>query len=164
MSPIPKPPRRDKTPVEKALDRMLEQARQGQMPMPTGAIIHPNDLQALLGTMTLEQQLEASLWSVARMHAPIYTQEALYTHVGPGHMEDDWYVKRLNGTEEVFLLCKCQTILVLSRCAYFFNGKEGDADGNKPRQGDRCEEPAFPKEATYRRDIRCGFHKVRVMR
>lgn len=211
MNPIPKPPRHDKTPVQKAIDEILR-----QWPRPKGVIVHPSlsdkdiadlkaaiesaskpviapppsgvtggpltkawedwmktppsqqnvtlvphQVQAAVSATALEQQLEDSLWAMARLHAPIYTREALYTHVGPGHMEDDWYIKRLNGTEEVFLLCKCQTILVLSRCAYFFDGFEADVSGNKPRSGDRCEEPAFVKEAQYRRDVRCGFHKDR---
>jgi hypothetical protein len=99
----------------------------------------------------LQQQLEDSLWSLANMHTPVFTHEALYQHVGPGHMEDDWYVKRVY-PEEVHLLCKCRMILVLARCAY----------GHDVPFIERCEEPAFPEEAMSRKDIRCGqYHGQR---
>ena len=98
---------------------------------------------------TLLQELQDSLWAMATMHTPCFTREALYTHVGPGHMEDDWYVKRLNDME-VLLLCKCRMILVLSRCMYGYD---------KPVEfGEWCEEPAFPAEATARKDARCTQH------
>jgi hypothetical protein len=93
----------------------------------------------------LEQQLEESLWALATLHTPVFTRDDLYRHVGPAHMQDDWYVKKVNGQTEVFLLCPCMTILVLARC--FYEGHTG-----------QCEEPAFPIEATLRRDTRCGRH------
>jgi hypothetical protein len=95
---------------------------------------------------SLLSQLTDSLWAVATQHQSIFTSEALYQHVGPGHMEDDWYVKRLNGGNEVHLLCKCRMILVMLRCRY-------GADVMR-----QCEEPAFPEEGTLRKDARCGQH------
>jgi hypothetical protein len=98
----------------------------------------------------LQQQLEDSLWAVATQHQSVFNREQLYQHVGPGHMEDDWYVKKTNGLEEVFLLCKCRMILVLQRCWFVWK----DA-GDETR---RCDEPAFVGEATLRQDARCGQH------
>jgi len=191
MSPIPKAPKA-KSPIQKAIEAMLEQAAKGTMPLPTSVIVHPKDAAELkpdgplmkayreskqqmantpltLGrpqpltykqavSMTYDEagdsllrDLEDSLWAMATLHTPVFTQEDLYTkHVGPGHMEDDWYVKRVNGME-VHLLCKCQMILVMQRCMY---GVDEPAEF-----GLWCEEPAFPVEATLRKDTRCGQHK-----
>jgi hypothetical protein len=95
----------------------------------------------------LERQLEASLWAVATLHQMVHTREELDSHVGPGHMEDTWYVKKTNGENEVFLLCKCRVILVFARC-YWVDDLTGE----------QCEEPAFPAEGTLRKDTRCGLH------
>ncbi len=94
---------------------------------------------------TLEQQLEDSLWVMSTLHTPVFTQEMLYDHVGPGHMEDTWYIKKVY-PDEIHLLCKCRVILVLARCHFIYD------------LGVQCEEPAYPKEATRRRDARCGQH------
>lgn len=95
----------------------------------------------------LEWDLRESLWAMATLHTPVFTQEQLYAHVGEGHMEDTWYVKKTNSTNEVFLLCRCMVILVLSRCYW-----------DDPLTGEQCEEPCFPDEATFRKDSRCGLH------
>lgn len=111
-----------------------------------GAVLAPHQVQAMT---VLEQELESSLWALATLHTSVFTRADLYKHVGPGHMEDDWYVKRLNGLE-VHLLCKCKMILVMQRCMYEFD--------SPAEFGLWCEEPAFPVEATLRKDTRCGQH------
>jgi hypothetical protein len=110
------------------------------------------DEQHSMDKSELQQQLEDSLWAVATQHQSVFNREQLYQHVGPGHMEDDWYVKKTNGLEEVFLLCKCRMILVLQRCWYERH------TGPEPEDRVRCDEPAFVGEATLRRDARCGQH------
>ncbi len=104
------------------------------------------DEQHSMDKSELQQQLEDSLWALAQTHLMVHTREELYQHVGPGHMEDDWYVKKTNGGNEVHLLCKCRLILVMTRCRY----------GAEISQ--QCDEPAFPQEATLKRDARCGLH------
>jgi len=99
---------------------------------------------------SLLKDLTDSLWALATLHSPVFTQADLYRHVGPGHMQDDWMVKRLNGQTEVFLLCPCKVILVLARC-YGFDALTGE----------QCEEWAFPIEATLRSEVRCGNHRQR---
>jgi len=185
MSPIPPP--EQKSPIQKAIEKMVEEAAKYSAPTPTAVIVHPKDgplveawrkqvellknnpppltagpglpityKQAVEGTFpeddTLLRQLTDSLWAVAPLHTSVFTREQLYAHVGPGHMEDDWYVRRLSGLE-VHLLCKCRTILVLARCMYGYD---------QPTEfGAWCDEPAFPVEATARKDARCGQHHGR---
>ena len=106
------------------------------------------------GKTTLEYQLEQSLWALATIHRPAFTREELASHVGPGHMQGEWYVKRVYGySDEVHLLCPCKTILVLQRCYY---GGAKTANFENP---ERCEEPAFPDDGTFRTDMRCVQHK-----
>jgi hypothetical protein len=103
------------------------------------------DEAAKMSKTQLEQQLEDSLWAMSTLHTPCFTRGALANHVGPGHMEGDWYVKHLY-EDEVQLLCKCRMILVMARCQF------DDGRG-------ACEEPAFPKEGTFRKDVRCSQHE-----
>jgi hypothetical protein len=159
MSPIPKPPRAKPPdgPLTKAWKEWQEQEKRGQRAvslLQNQTVTYGGrslagvswDEQHSMDRTALERQLEDSLWAMATLHAQVFTQEELYAaHVGAGHMEDDWYVKRLNGQNEVFLLCKCRMILVLSRCRY--EGHTG-----------QCEEPAFPIEGTWKADNRCGRH------
>ena len=222
MSPIPPPEKRDKNPVQKAIEALIEETQRKGSAVIDGVIVHPNDLadlkslldspyvarpdagSTLFGTPVfvsksaqplpsggplteawrkqveamkhapltvgpptpgvqvtgisfdeagdgddddLLQKLQDSLWKMATLHQMVFTREELYSHVGPTHMEDDWYVKRVY-PEEVHLLCKCRVILVLQRCAYEVGGV-------------RCDEPAFPVEAALRKDTRCGQHQGR---
>jgi hypothetical protein len=185
MSPIPPP--EQKSPIQKAIEKMVEEAAKYSAPTPTAVIVHPKDgplveawrkqvellknnpppltagpglpitykqavswdEQHTMDRTELGQQLEDSLWARATYHTPAFTRDDLYKHVGPGHMEDDWYVKRVY-PDEVHLLCKCQTILVMARCRYDWEDESG--------QMRQCEELAFPQEATLRKDTRCGQH------
>jgi hypothetical protein len=232
MSPIPPPEKKDKSPVLKAIEALIEETQRNGSAVIDGVIVHPSDVPVLKelleesepyvsrsgvrstlfgqpltvstaapplgGALTeawrkqveamknnpppliagrpqpltykqavaykgqnltgisfdetktvLEQQLEDSLWAMATLHTPVFTKEMLYDHVGPGHMEDTWYVKKVYPSE-VHLLCKCRVILVLARCRYDWEDETG-----LMRQ---CEEPAYPPEATLKKDARCGQH------
>lgn len=125
-------------PLMKAYEAQKKRAAQTQGRRIEGLIFDESGTQ-------LQRDLEDSLWALATLHTPCFTRGALSNHVGPGHMEGDWYVKHL-GEDEVHLLCKCRMILVMARCQF------DDGRG-------ACEEPAFPKEGTFRKDVRCSQHE-----
>jgi hypothetical protein len=120
----------------------------------------PEKVQAYVQTLTLEKQLEESLWAVGS--GPITATESVVRQHTP-HFKGSTERIRKVAHDTVAILCPCRAILVFWRCGYVYDGYERTPQAFnagidfKPAKGDRCEE-----EISERRHLnvnnRCVWH------
>jgi hypothetical protein len=174
LSPIPKAPNIQKSPVAKAIEEIQRAQMTGHMPRPTGVIVHPSameeikkliaeqgtvvpptggplmraaslmgvpvntlpphqmakaysktELEAMMKTQ-LEVDLENSLWALAKQATPVFTQEDLARHLGPGHLVGETVIKRVFD-KHVMVLCPCNMMLEMNHCQGPAFAREGTA-------------------------------------